>query len=121
MTVLDQLVFVAALHGVPRDEAAQRARHWLNRFRIGDAAGRRAEQLSKGNQQKVQFIGAILHDPDVLLLDEPFSGLDPINASLLKEAFLDCAIGARPSSSARTRWRRSRSCVTRSRSSTAAG
>ena len=89
MKVLDQLVFVAALHGVPRGEAAQRARHWLNRFRIGDSAERRAEQLSKGNQQKVQFIGAILHDPDVLLLDEPFSGLDPINASLLKEAFLE--------------------------------
>jgi ABC-2 type transport system ATP-binding protein len=89
MKVLDQLVFVAALHGVPRGEAAQRARHWLTRFRIGDHADRRAEQLSKGNQQKVQFIGAILHDPDVLLMDEPFSGLDPINASLLKEAFLE--------------------------------
>jgi ABC-2 type transport system ATP-binding protein len=89
MGVLDQLVFVAALHGVPRDDAARRARHWLTRFRIPDYADRRAEQLSKGNQQKVQFIGAILHDPDVLLMDEPFSGLDPINASLLKEAFLE--------------------------------
>ena len=89
MKVLDQLVFVAALHGVPRREAAQLARHWLSRFRIADHADRRAEQLSKGNQQKVQFIGAILHDPDVLLLDEPFSGLDPINVSLLKEAFLE--------------------------------
>ena len=89
MKVLDQLVFVAVLHGVPRDEAARRARHWLRRFRIADHADRRAEQLSKGNQQKVQFIGAILHDPDVLLMDEPFSGLDPINASLLKEAFIE--------------------------------
>ncbi len=89
MKVLDQLVFVAALHGIPRGEAAQQARHWLTRFRIGDYADRRAEQLSKGNQQKVQFIGAILHDPDVLLMDEPFSGLDPINASLVKEAFLE--------------------------------
>jgi ABC-2 type transport system ATP-binding protein len=89
MAVLDQLVFIAALHGVPRGEAARRARHWLARFRIADYADRRAEQLSKGNQQKVQFIGAILHDPDVLLMDEPFSGLDPINAALLKEAFLE--------------------------------
>jgi ABC-2 type transport system ATP-binding protein len=89
MKVLDQLVFVAALHGVARREAANLARHWLARFRIPDYADRRAEQLSKGNQQKVQFIGAILHDPDVLLMDEPFSGLDPINAALLKEAFLE--------------------------------
>ena len=89
MKVLDQLVFVAALHGVPRREAARRARAWLARFRIADYADRRAEQLSKGNQQKVQFIGAILHDPSVLLMDEPFTGLDPINAALLKEAFLE--------------------------------
>jgi ABC-2 type transport system ATP-binding protein len=87
MKVIDQLVFVGSLFGLPRDEAARRARHWLARFRIGDYADRNAEQLSKGNQQKVQFIGAILHDPDVLLLDEPFSGLDPINAALLKGAF----------------------------------
>ena len=89
MKVLDQLVYVAALHGVPRGEAARQARTWLSRFRIADYADRRAEQLSKGNQQKVQFIGAILHDPEVLLMDEPFSGLDPINAALLKEAFLE--------------------------------
>ena len=89
MKVLDQLVFVASLYGVPRAEAARRARHWLTRFRIGDYAERRAEELSKGNQQKIQFIAAILHDPDVLLMDEPFSGLDPINVALLKEAFLE--------------------------------
>jgi ABC-2 type transport system ATP-binding protein len=89
MKVLDQLVFVGSLFGIPRNEAARLAQHWLTRFRIGDYADRRAEQLSKGNQQKVQFIGAILHDPDVLLLDEPFSGLDPINAALLKDAFIE--------------------------------
>jgi ABC-2 type transport system ATP-binding protein len=89
MKVLDQLVFVGSLYGLSRAEAARRARRWLTRFRIGDYADRRAEELSKGNQQKVQFIGAILHDPDVLLLDEPFSGLDPINVALLKEAFLE--------------------------------
>ncbi len=89
MKVLDQLVFVGSLYGLSRGEATRRAQGWLTRFRIGDAAARRAEELSKGNQQKVQFIGAILHDPDVLLLDEPFSGLDPINVALLKEAFIE--------------------------------
>jgi ABC-2 type transport system ATP-binding protein len=89
MRVLDQLVFFGSLHGLTRADAAARARHWLARFRIPDYASRRADQLSKGNQQKVQFIAGILHDPDVLLMDEPFSGLDPINAALLKDAFLE--------------------------------
>ncbi len=89
MKVLDQLVFFGSLYGLTRTEAASRARHWLARFRIPEHADRRAEQLSKGNQQKVQFIAGILHDPDALLMDEPFSGLDPINAALLKEAFLE--------------------------------
>ena len=89
MNVFDQLVFFAKLHGV-RGKAAQReVRDWLERFRIPEYADRRAEQLSKGNQQKIQFIAAILHDPQVLLMDEPFTGLDPVNAALLKEAFLE--------------------------------
>src|SRR5664280_2857013 len=89
MNVLDQLVFFAKLHGV-RGKAAQReVRDWLERFRIPEYADRRAEQLSKGNQQKIQFIAAILHDPQVLLMDEPFTGLDPVNVALLKEAFLE--------------------------------
>ena len=91
MRVLDQLVFLGSLQGLGRAEAARLARHWLARFRIGEHADRRADQLSKGNQQKVQFIAGILHDPDVLLMDEPFSGLDPINAAMLKEAFLEFA------------------------------
>ncbi len=89
MKVLDQLVFFGSLYGVSRAEAVRRARHWLARFRVPEYADRRAEQLSKGNQQKVQFIAGILHDPDVLLMDEPFSGLDPINVALLKDAFLE--------------------------------
>ena len=89
MGVLEQLVFVGSLYGVRRDEAARRARSWLARFRIAEYADRPAEQLSKGNQQKVQFIAAILHDPDVLLMDEPFTGLDPINAALVRDAFLE--------------------------------
>jgi ABC-2 type transport system ATP-binding protein len=89
MTILDQLVFFGRLYGVPRDIAVRAARHWLARFHAADLADRRAEELSKGNQQKVQFIAAILHDPEVLLMDEPFTGLDPVNVSLLREAFLE--------------------------------
>jgi ABC-2 type transport system ATP-binding protein len=89
MKVLDQLVFFSRLHGVKRKDAEREAREWLERFRIPEYADRRAEQLSKGNQQKIQFIAAILHDPDVLLMDEPFTGLDPVNVALLKEAFLE--------------------------------
>ena len=89
MKVLDQLVFFAKLHGVRPKAAERETREWLERFRIPEYADRRAEQLSKGNQQKIQFIAAILHDPQVLLMDEPFTGLDPINVALLKEAFLE--------------------------------
>jgi len=89
MGVLEQLVFFADLQHVPRKEAEARARHWLERFRIPDYADRRAEELSKGNQQKIQFIAAVIHEPPVLLMDEPFVGLDPVNVALLKEAFLE--------------------------------
>jgi len=89
LTVLDQLVYFASLYGEPPDRARREARHWLARFRVADLADRRAEELSKGNQQKVQFIAAILHDPEVLLMDEPFTGLDPLNLGLLREAFIE--------------------------------
>jgi ABC-2 type transport system ATP-binding protein len=89
MPVIDQLVYFASLYGVSRARARSDAMDWLARFRIADYAERRAETLSKGNQQKVQFIATILHDPDVLLMDEPFSGLDPVNVALLKAAFLE--------------------------------
>jgi ABC-2 type transport system ATP-binding protein len=89
MTVVEQLVFYAGLQGIARDVARHDALDWLRRFRIADAAERRAEELSKGNQQKVQLIAAILHGPQVLLMDEPFTGLDPVNVALLREAFLE--------------------------------
>ena len=87
LEVLEQLVFFASLYGIPRKEAGARARDWLARFRISEYEKRRAEELSKGNQQKVQLIAAILHEPEVVIMDEPFVGLDPVNVSLLKEAF----------------------------------
>ena len=89
MRVLDQLVFFAGLHGVPPDRARREAMAWLHRFRADDLAFRRAEQLSKGNQQKIQFVAAVLHEPPVLLMDEPFTGLDPVNVMLLREAFVE--------------------------------
>ncbi|MHB8892076.1 MAG: ABC transporter ATP-binding protein [Candidatus Limnocylindrales bacterium] len=88
MPVIDQLVYFASLYGVPRSKARADALTWLARFRIAEHADRKAETLSKGNQQKVQYIATILHGPDVLLMDEPFAGLDPVNVALLKEAFL---------------------------------
>jgi ABC-2 type transport system ATP-binding protein len=89
LPVLDQLVYFASLYGTPPATARRDALHWLSRFRIPEYATRRAEELSKGNQQKVQFIAAILHGPAVLLMDEPFTGLDPVNLALLREAFLE--------------------------------
>ncbi|MFL5779549.1 MAG: ABC transporter ATP-binding protein [Chloroflexota bacterium] len=89
LPVLDQLVYFARLYGHPAERARREALGWLDRFRIADVADRRAEQLSKGNQQKVQFVAAILHEPEVLLLDEPFTGLDPVNLGLLREALLE--------------------------------
>jgi ABC-2 type transport system ATP-binding protein len=89
MPVLDQLVYFASLYGVSRDTARKDALDWMARFRIAEYADRKAESLSKGNQQKVQYIATILHDPDVILMDEPFIGLDPVNVALLKSAFVE--------------------------------
>jgi ABC-2 type transport system ATP-binding protein len=88
MKVGEQLRFFAALYGVPDADAQREIGDWLERFRIPDYLDRKVEELSKGNQQKIQFIASILHDPDVLIMDEPFTGLDPVNVRLLKEAFL---------------------------------
>jgi len=89
MGVLDQLVYFASLYGAAPAVARHEALAWLDRFQIPEYAEKRAEELSKGNQQKVQFIAAILHRPEVLLMDEPFTGLDPINLVILREAFTE--------------------------------
>jgi ABC-2 type transport system ATP-binding protein len=87
MKVGEQLRFFASLYGVPDADASREIGEWLDRFRIPDYLDRKVEELSKGNQQKIQFIAAILHDPEVLIMDEPFTGLDPVNVRLMKEAF----------------------------------
>jgi len=88
MKVGEQLRFFSALYGVPDADARAVVDEWLERFRIPEYLDRKVEELSKGNQQKIQFMAAILHDPEVLIMDEPFTGLDPVNVRLLKEAFL---------------------------------
>jgi ABC-2 type transport system ATP-binding protein len=89
MPVLAQLVHFGSLYGLRRSVVRADALDWLARFRIAEHAHHRLETLSKGNQQKVQYIATILHDPDVLLMDEPFVGLDPVNVAMLKAAFIE--------------------------------
>jgi len=89
MNVLEQLVFLGQLHGIDKVEAAKRARSWCDKLQIAEAVGKKTEELSKGMQQKIQFIAALLHEPDLIIMDEPFSGLDPVNAALLMDTLLD--------------------------------
>lgn len=89
MRLLDQLTFFGEIRGLPRREARNRSGAWLDRLSLADRAMRPVEDLSKGMQQKVQFIATILHEPELLILDEPFSGLDPVNSSVLKDIILE--------------------------------
>ena len=89
MRVLDVLVFLAEAKGVQRRTARARALEWLDRLGLVDWQQRKVSDLSKGMQQKVQFISTILHDPELVILDEPFSGLDPVNSQVLRETVLD--------------------------------
>jgi ABC-2 type transport system ATP-binding protein len=89
MAVEEQLLFLARLNGLSKQTAKKELDEWLERFQITANRKKKIEELSKGNQQKVQFLATILHDPAILIMDEPFSGLDPVNANVLKEAFLE--------------------------------
>jgi len=89
MHVLDQLVFLGQLHGLSESIAKQRALAWCERLEITEAIPRKTEELSKGMQQKIQFIATLLHEPDLIIMDEPFSGLDPVNASLMQDTLMD--------------------------------
>lgn len=84
-----QLLYLAELKGLETVEAKKRIQYWLDRFDAGSWAGKKTEELSKGMQQKIQFVATILHDPALLILDEPFSGLDPLNSELLREIILE--------------------------------
>ena len=87
--ILSTILYFASLKGISEHDAKPLAFHWLERFGLKDAAFRKVEELSKGNQQKVQLIISILHHPQLLILDEPFSGLDPVNQILLKDILME--------------------------------
>ena len=86
MTVKEQLIFYGVLKGMREKKIEQEMKYWLKEFQIESYENRKIKELSKGNQQKIQFISAVLHHPKLLILDEPFTGLDPINVELMKKA-----------------------------------
>ena len=89
MKVGEQAIYLAELKGIKKAEAQKRLKEWFDKFEISGWWDKKVEELSKGMQQKVQFITTVIHEPDILIFDEPFSGFDPINANLLKEAILE--------------------------------
>ncbi len=91
MKIIEHLVFLAAIKGVPAREGAARARRWLERVGLAGWEDKPVEALSKGMQQKIQFISTVIHEPELVILDEPFTGLDPINTQLLKEIIVEMA------------------------------
>jgi ABC-2 type transport system ATP-binding protein len=86
--VIDTLLYLGELRGLTRTQARERARAWLKRLELDGQENRKVEEFSKGNQQKIQFIGSVMHDPALVILDEPFSGLDPVNQLLFKDILL---------------------------------
>lgn len=89
MTVEEELTYLATLKGLSSRDIQQRIDYWLERFAITENRKKRIQSLSKGNQQKIQLLASMLHEPELLILDEPFSGLDPVNVELLKRAVKD--------------------------------
>jgi ABC-2 type transport system ATP-binding protein len=89
MKVIDQLVFFGELHGLAAEEARKRAIEWAKRMEIAETLHKKTEELSKGMQQKIQFIASLLHSPDLIVMDEPFAGLDPVNAVLMERTLLE--------------------------------
>lgn len=89
MKVIDQLVFLGQLRGLSEQVALKRSHEWCERLQITEAIPKKTEELSKGMQQKIQFISTLLHEPELIIMDEPFSGLDPVNATLMIDTMLD--------------------------------
>lgn len=89
LKVKEQLVYLGKLRGMSKGEILTELEYWLDRFKVPEYLDKKVEELSKGNQQKIQFISAVIHKPKLLILDEPFSGLDPINVEMLKEAVVE--------------------------------
>jgi ABC-2 type transport system ATP-binding protein len=93
MTVAEQLLFFAELRGLSNRDAKAAVKHWLQRLDMMDWARKKVEEISKGMAQKVQFVSCVLHNPKLLILDEPFSGFDPVNADLIKDLILELKRG----------------------------
>lgn len=89
MKVGEQLMYLAQLKGLPNSEARKRIKFWLDKLGLYEWAGKKVEDLSKGMAQKIQFIATVIHEPELLILDEPFSGFDPVNANLIKDEILE--------------------------------
>ncbi|WP_077614365.1 ABC transporter ATP-binding protein [Caenibacillus caldisaponilyticus] len=89
LKVSEQIVYLARLRKMQPKDALKQLDIWLDRFKIAEYKHKKVEELSKGNQQKIQFIAAVIHKPKLLILDEPFSGLDPVNVEMLKKAVID--------------------------------
>ncbi|WP_432370766.1 ABC transporter ATP-binding protein [Staphylococcus chromogenes] len=89
LKVVDELTYLATLKGMNKKDIKKAIDYWLNRFQITEHRDKKIESLSKGNQQKVQLLASMIHEPQLLILDEPFSGLDPVNVELLKKAVID--------------------------------
>ena len=89
MKVMDQLIFLGQLHGLDATTASKRAHVWCEKLQITEAIHKKTEELSKGMQQKIQFISTLLHEPELIIMDDPFSGLDPVNAVLLMDTLVD--------------------------------
>ena len=87
--IYDQLMYFAKLKGMRQEEADKQINYWMKRLEVEEYKNMTAEKLSKGNQQKIQFITAVVHDPDLVVLDEPFSGLDPVNTELIRNIILE--------------------------------
>ena len=87
--IIDQLVYFGKLKGMKKEEALEKVKYWAKKLEVEQYLEMPAEKLSKGNQQKIQFIIAVMHDPELIILDEPFSGLDPVNAKILKDVILE--------------------------------
>lgn len=88
LTVLEQVIYYGVLKGMPEDKIEKELDYWLDIFKVKEYKNKKIKELSKGNQQKIQFITAIIHHPKLLILDEPFSGLDPVNVELFKSVIL---------------------------------
>lgn len=91
LKVQEQIIYLAKLRGMSKQDTQRALKEWLDRFQVPQYLDKKIEELSKGNQQKIQFIASVIHNPKLLILDEPFSGLDPVNVELMKDAVKDLA------------------------------